>query len=482
MNNKELKNKTISGFFWVLCQQLSTQLVSFSISMILARLLEPSEFGLVAMTSIFMSIAGIFVSSGLGSSLVQKKDVDHLDYNSVFYAGLGLAAIIYTILFLCAPLISGLYKEPLLTPIIRVMGLSFFFSSFNTIQAATITRELAFKKLFFRGLICTTLTGIIGISMAYMGFGVWALVTSSLAGSVINTIIMYYIVRWLPRLEFSLKRLKNLLGFGLNLMGTSLMGTFFDQLKGLIIGVKYTAADLAYYNRGEHMPSLISSNIVGAINGVLFPAIAKVQDDRDTVKRAIRRAIKTTSFFVFPAMFLLFFCADKIIIILFTEKWVPAIPFVQVICLKYCFQVIGTANLQALKAIGRADITFKLEFIKKPIFLTCIAIGAYFGPLAICLGNTIYDFIGATINAMPNKKLIGYSYRAQLFDVFPHLVSAIAMGSAVYSISLISVNIYLQLILQVSVGLGIYIGIAHILKFESYQYIVATAKEMLRRK
>ena len=450
--------------------------------MVLARLLEPSEFGLVAMTGIFMSIAGIFVSSGLGTSLVQKKNVDHLDYNTVFYAGLVLAAIIYTILFFCAPLISGLYKEPQLTPIIRVMGLSFFLYSFGTVQSAAITRELAFKKLFFRGLICTLLTGVIGISMAYWGFGVWALVISGLASSVINSIVMYYIVRWLPRLEFSFERLKKLWGFGLNLMGTSLMGTFFDQLKGLIIGIKYTAADLAFFNRGENIPKLVSNNVIGAINGVLFPAIAKVQDDKDAVKRAIRRTVKTTSFFIFPAMFLLFFCADKIIIILFTEKWSPAIPFVQVICIKYCFQVIGTANLQALKAIGRADITFKLEFIKKPIYLACIATGAYFGPLAICIGNTIYDFIGATINAQPNKKLIGYSYGAQLLDVLPHFISAIGMGVIVHAIGLIPLNIYLQLFFQVVIGLGIYIGIAHMVKIESYQYILATAKQMIKRK
>lgn len=477
-NIHEIKHKSISGFFWQLAQKFSTQGVSFIISIVLARILMPEDFGLIAMTSIFLRIAGIFVESGLGTSLVQSKESDELDFNTVFWASLFLSLILYLIVFFTAPLIALLYNNDLITSIIRFLGISLLTSAFSTVQNASVMRKLDYKKFFYVSLIGTFATGATGLIMAFSGKGVWTLVGSSLVGSFTQVLAMNRIVRWWPKLQFSLQRFKKLYGYGVNLMFAELLGNFFNELRGFLIGLKYRPSDLAYYNRGDSLPQIFSNNISGTLNGVLFPAMAKVQDDKTQVKAALRRSIMTSSFFVIPVMFLMSAIANKAIIVIYGEKWAMAIPFMQVISFKYCFNLLGGANTQAIKAIGRSDVTLKLEFIKKPLFFIMLMITLPISPLAICIGNTIYDFIGASINAYPNKRFLNYSYMEQLMDIAPQALISTITGVAVFSLGYLDTNIYITLLLQITTGIICYWVLAKSLRLESYCYILATIKEI----
>ncbi len=476
-----LKQKAINGFFWQLAQRMSSQVVSFVVSIVLARLLTPDEFGLVAMTSIFLSIASVFATSGLGTSLVQKKNVDVLDCDTVFYAGFVLSTIVYTILYFAAPYIAELYHQPLLVQIVRVQGIGLFLSCIGSVQNAIITRRLDFKQFFKVSLVSSAISGIIGLSMAFAGFGVWSLIIQSLSGTLTNVIVLNRIVKWFPGLHFSFSRLKQLYAFGLNLTATTLLGTFFNELRGFLIGLRYSPADLAYVNRGTSIPSLIDKNIRGTISGILFPAMSRLQDDKDAVKAFMRRSMMTTTFLIAPAMVLLSAMSENLILLIYSSKWAMAVPFMQVVCFQYLFGILGEANLQAMNALGRSDMTLKLELIKKPVYLLIIIYTTTISPLAMVIGNTLYGLIGGAINAVPNKRLIKYSYREQLKDILPSVVLAVLTGAVVYLIGILEVHFIVQLVCQAMVGLGFYFFAAVFFRLESMEFLMRTVKELVGR-
>lgn len=479
MEREEVKLKALSGLVWQTAQRFATKFVSLFVSILLARLLSPDDFGLIALTSIFLSIASIVADSGLGTSLVQKKDIDHLDTNTVFFFGLGISIILYFILFFSAPLISKLYDKTQLISILRLLGINLLFSSISSVQGSLVSRELDFKKFFYLSLITTVVSGGVGVIMALSGCGVWTLIGQSLTASVVGVVVLNTMIKWRPRFEFSFDRLKKLYSFGLNYMGTNLLGTFFNEIRAFLIGLKYQPSDLAYYNRGDSLPGFVNNTITGTISGVLFPAMSRLQDDKGAVKASIRRSMMSSSFLMSPLLFLLMGASENIILLLYTDRWAMAIPFMQVIAVGYLLTIMGNANLQALNAIGRSDITLKLEFVKKPIYLGILLYTMTISPLAMAVGNTIYAFYGATVNALPNKKLIGYSYREQILDVAPQLGLGLVSGIVSFLIGRMGLNIYLSLALQLSLGLGVYWFLAYLLKLESYIYIRNTVLDLI---
>jgi O-antigen/teichoic acid export membrane protein len=480
-DGQNLKTKTIIGVLWQTLQKASSQMVSFIVSVVLARLLSPDDFGIIAMTYIYLSIANVLVDSGLGTSLVQKKGTDELDINTVFYFSLGLAAILYLILFSCAPAIARLYHKDILSDILRVLGIGLFLSSANSVQNALIQRSMDFRKMFFISLISTVLSGIVGLSMAYWGFGLWALAGQTLSGSLISVVTMLFMTRWRPRAEFSMERLKGLYKFGLNYMGASLFGAIFNELRGFLIGVKYQPADLAYFNRGETIPKMINGNITGTVSSVLFPAVSKLQDDKNAVKKAMQKSMMTTTFVIAPILTLLIASSDYLIPALYSYKWAAAIPYMQVISLGYLFSVLGSVNLLALNAIGRSDVTFKLEFIKKPVFLLILLYTIRISPMALAIGTSVYAVFATSINAQPNKKLIGYSYMEQIRDIMPPIILSFIVGGLAFLIGRLHWNLWLTLILQWAVSGCLYLGLAVVFKLESFNYIKETAIEFFRR-
>ena len=479
MDKTEVKIKTISGIIWQLAQRFANKIVGFIVSIILARLLLPEDFGLVAMTSIFLTIASVFVDSGLGTALVQQKDIDKDDINTVFIFGLCLSTILYLILFHCAPFIAALYKDTRLISILRLLGLNLIPSSLCSVQGAIISRSLNFRKFFLISLTSSIISAIVGLFMAFLDFGLYALVGQSLTQTLCATLLYCKIVKWRPSCRFSIIKLKQLYSYGINLLAANLIGTFFNELRGFLIGVKYKPDDLAYYNRGDSIPGFINSTVTGSLVGVMLPAISRVQDSEMIVRQYLRRSMQISTFILAPILFILISSSKDIIILLYTEKWIRAVPFMQVACINYVFTILSSANLQAINAIGRSDVTLKLELLKKPIYLLILLFSIRISPLALAIGTALYAFYAGLINSYPNKKLIKYSYREQLKDTLPQVLIAILSGGIAFMVGFLPIHPILRIILQWSTGLITYLCLALALKLESCFYFKALLTEYL---
>lgn len=476
-----IKKKSLTSFAWRLGEGIIAEGMTFIVGMILARLLMPEEFGLVALTGIVLAIVNVFADCGLGQALIQKKTADDLDANTVFFAGLGLSIVLYLIVFLLSPLFAKIFHQPTISSLIRVSALMLLFSSYNSVQTAEISRSLDFKKFFYVGIISSFVSGAVGLCMALSGMGVWALVSQRISYTVAKSITLNRIVRWIPRFQFSVERFRSLFSYGINLMASGVIGMIFNQMKGFLIGIKYEPSDLSYYNRGESLPSILCNNINGTVNQIMLPALSKLQDNPDAMKAGLRRSISLSSFLLFPMMFGLVATSDNIITILFSEKWLCAVPFLKIISVGYCFQILSSANLMAVNAIGRSDISLKLEFVKKPIFLVLLLIGMYISPLAIACSVAVNSLFAMVINAWPNSKLINYSLIEQWTDLFPQFLLAIFMSICVSVIGMLDINIYLLFCVQVLMGIAIYIGMSKLFKLEAFNYAKRTLSDFLKK-
>ena len=471
MEEKNLKNKVVSGLFWTFGERMMTQGVSFVLSIILARLLMPNEFGVVALILVFINLANVFVSQGIGESLIQKKNANETDFSTIFYCSLGISIFLYVLLFLLAPLIANFYDNSELVWILRILALVIPVSSIRTIQEAYVSKKMIFKKFFFSNFAGTLVSGLLGILMAYYGFGMWALVVQYLINTVVGTIVLFFTVQWRPRLLFSISSAKELMGFGWKLMAANFINIVYNESRGLIIGKNYTMADLAYFNRGNQLPGLIISNINTTISSVVFPVMTEVNDDISRLKTVTRRAMKITAYLVFPLMIGLMSVANPLILVLLTEKWLLVVPFLQICCIYWLFQPVQTANWQAIKALGRSDLLMNLEILKKVIGLSILLLSMNISVYAIALSNAIFAGISMIINMIPNKKLINYSMTEQFRDLTPPLLLSIAMGGIIYTISWISFPVIITLVLQIVSGGIIYIGASYLFQLESFVYL-----------
>ena len=441
----------------------------------------PQEFGIIAIVNIFIAIADILITSGFSTALIQKKEADEVDFSSAFFAGLVLAAFLYAVVFFCAPLISRLYKNELLTAVIRVCGIKFFISAVNCVQQAYVSRRMIFKKFFFATLFGTVVSGVVGIALALNGAGVWALVVQLLTNPFIDTIVLFITVRWHPHFVFSFERLKSLFNYGWKIMCSYLAGTLFSKLSSLVVGAKYSTTELAYYNRGESLPSLVTNNISSTLESVLFPAISQFQDDKEKMKAAVKRAISLSSYVLMPLLFGLAAVADRLTILLFTQKWEMAIPFVQIFCVYHLTILLSNINLQVIKACGRSDTLLKLEFIKKPLFLVVIILSVQVSPICLAISTAVYGFVALYIDAFPNKKFINYSFWEQLCDVkYSFLMSAI-MGIAVWGIGKIPLGNLIVVLLQIICGIFIYVCLSLLFKNKDFYYLIDLLKEKFKK-
>ena len=483
--NNSLKVKTLSGVIWKFGERVSAQAVNFIVSIILARLLLPDDYGLIALVTVFITICNKVVVSGFATSLIQKKDADNLDFSTVFYFSLAVAVVLYAGLFFAAPFIADFYSaesDPeLFIQVIRVMGLNLFIIAVNSVQQAYVSRTMQFRKFFFSTIIGTVASAAAGIAMAYAGKGVWALVAQNMILAVVNGIVLWFMVKWRPQLKFSFKRLKTLYSYGWKIFVASLIKILYTDLRSLVIGKVYTAADLAFYNKAQSFPQLIDTNVEGTIDSVLFPAISKKQSNIDDMRAMLRRAIKTTSFILMPLLAGLSAVAKPFIIILLTDKWAESIPLMQILAFSFIFAPVELENLQAIKAIGRSDIALKVEIIKKVVGVLILIASIPLGVTAIAVGMVISTTLSAIINAIPNKKLLGYTFKMQLKDILPSLIISLVMFGAVYPISLIDMNMWAMIFIQAGLGVVIYIGLSALFKLESFTYILGLLKGFLKR-
>ena len=466
-----LKEKILSNLIWRFAERCGAQLVAFVVSVVLARMLEPGLYGTVALMSVFIAIVQVFVDSGLGNALIQKKDADDLDFSSVFYTNIVVCLLMYALLFVLSPCIAKFYDDLTMVSMIRVLGLTVIISGIKNVQQAYVSRHLLFKKFFYSTLTGTICAGIVGVVMAYKGFGAWALVAQQITNTFIDTLVLWITVKWRPIRKFSIQRMKQLFSFGWKLLASSLIDVGYNNLRSLIIGKIYTSADLAYYDKGERLPTMVISNINTSIDSVILPVMSKEQNDRIRVKEMLRRSIKVSIYVLAPCMMGLFFVADFFIKVLLTEKWIDSVFFMRIFCITLMFWPVHNANLNAIKAVGRSDIFLKLEIIKKVIGIVLLVSTMRISVKAMALSMLVATVTSLILNIHPNKELLDYGLKEQLCDIIPSIILATLMGCIVYPIKWIEMPMIIVLIVQIITGIIIYIIGSRIFKIEAFYFL-----------
>ncbi len=475
--SKITAKSTTSNFLWRFMERCGAQGVTFIVSIVLARLLDPKVYGTVALVTVFTAILQVFVDSGFGNALVQKKNADNIDFSTVFFFNITVCTALYLIMFFCAPFIASFYKMPELTPVVRVMSLTLIISGVKNIQQSYVSKNLLFKKFFFATLGGTIGAAFIGIGMAYAGFGVWAIVAQNLFNQLVDTIILWVTVKWRPQLAFSFKRLKGLFSYGWKLLVSSLLDTGYNNLRQLIIGKLYTAKDLSFFNKGQSFPNMIVTNINSSIDSVLLPTMSAEQDDKSRVRAMTRRAIKTSTYIMMPLMMGLAVSAEPLVSLILTDKWLPCVPFLRIFCFTYAFYPIHTANLNAIKAMGRSDMFLKLEIAKKAFGLVVLVSTMWFGVIWMAYSLLLASLFSQIINSFPNKKLLEYGYIQQLKDMLPQIALSCVMGFCVYLLNCVGLPVTVTLILQATVGAVLYITLSKVFKIESFEYVLNMLKK-----
>ena len=475
-----IQSKTVvSSMLWKLMERFSSQVVSFIISIILARILLPYEYGIIAIIIIFINLANVIIDGGLNTALIQKKNADQIDFSTIFWFSLLLALVLYGALFWGAPLIAKFYHNDVLVPVIRVLSIVIFFNSFNSIQRAYVSKHMLFKKLFWVNAIALIISGGIGIWMAYSGCGVWALVGQTLVSSITCCIVMWIAIRWRPSLIFSTSNFKGLFSYGWKIFLTNFIIAIYEDIRGLIIGKVYQPATLAYFDRGKSLPNLLMSNFTNSINTVLLPTFSEEQDDKTRVKQMVRRSNQISYFVVLPLLVGFIFAAKNVILVLFTEKWEPAVPFAQIFCVAFALMPIQNVNMTAIKSLGYSNITLRLEIIKKIIEAVILVVSFLINVFAVAWGIVLYNFVCIFINMSPCKKLIDYGWKEQVTDIIPIMVTSLIMGGAVWLCSLLPLSGIILLLIQIVAGIVIYIILSHIMNLESYLYLKEYVKKSM---
>ncbi len=472
------------ALLWKLLERFGVQGVQFVLQIILARLLSPEHYGVLAIMIIFTTLANVFIQNGFNTALIQNKDVTEEDYSSVLWVSMGIAGIAYGIIFLTAPWIAQFYNMPELISPFRVLALMLFPGAFNSVQLAKVSREMDFKKVFYSNVGAIIVSGTVGIVVALLGGGLWALVAQTMLNIFIAAIVMYFTTKIKIVFKVNFKRVKALFAFGWKLLVSSLIDTLYQDLQGLVIGKKYNSATLGFYNRGKQFPQFIMNSINGAVQSVMLPAMSEKQDKKQELKFLMRNSITLSAYIVFPMMAGLAGVATPLVKLLLTDAWLPCVPYLQIYCFSFAFFPVHTCNLQAINAIGRSDLFLKLEIIKKSYGIVALVIAVVFfeSPIAIAMTVAIIGLISFFVNATPNKKLIGYSYLEQVKDILPSFLASVAMCASVVAIGLLKLNLFVTLMAQILVGLVIYLLISVIFKMKPFMLIIEMLKNAKAKK
>jgi len=427
-----LKDKILSGVFWQGLERVGSQGIGFVISIILARLLEPAQFGVIAIMTVFISLSSVFVDSGFGSALVQKKDMTEADCCSVFYINIGMALLLYAVLFFCAPWIAEFYEEQSISVYLRVLALVLIIRSFSMVQGAMLIKKMLFHLSFRISWVALIISGITGTVMAYCGYGVWALIAQQLVSALTTCALQWYWIKWRPQLLFSIERAKGLFQFGWKLFCSAFLDTLYNDIYSIVIGKIADLTMLSYYNRGKTIPNLGMGIINSTIGSVMFPAFAEIQNDREKMRLLAKRGLKNIMFAVIPALCLLFILADPLVRILFTEKWLPCVIFLKLSCVMFFFWPFHTMNLQIIIACGRSDVFLILEIIKKIQAVLVILLTYRYGVVTMVAAGAFMGLISMIENSWYNRKLVGYAPWQQLWDVGALVVVALISTAIVW--------------------------------------------------
>lgn len=478
-----IKEKTVSGFFWSALEKVGAQGVSLIVGIILARILCPDDYSVVSIVTIFFAFCNVFITSGLSTALLQKKEIDEIDVASVFYANLIIAFFLYTIIFICAPFISNLYEKPILIPVMRVMGITFFINMIKSVATTLIARKMQFKKFFLATLIGTVISAIIGISMAKLGFGCWSLIAQQMTNITIDTVILVCVSKLKLVKKFSIKRLKPLVTYSWKLLLGSFTWALFGQIKPLIVGIKFSPVDLAYYNKGETYPRLITTSFEGTLSDVFVPSIRTFQDDLEKVKNFFSRYNGISSYIVFPAMLGLFAVSDNFVNVILTEKWMDAVPFLRVFCIYYILESLSIGVIQTLKGIGRTDVVLKIDIFKQVIQVIVIVAFLVFSstPLIFSFSTVCCMVISFIVGIIVMHKLIDYKFKLFFRDFLPNLIISVIMMILVLLVGRIIENSVIALIVQCVVGIISYLALSIVFKNPNFKYAIDIVKQRVNK-
>ena len=472
------KGKILAGLFWQYFQRIANQLVNFVVSIILARLLLPEDFGLVALIGFFITVSNIFIDSGFGNALIQRKTIDELDTSSVFYTNLLIGLFFYMLLFIISPIMARYYDLPSLCNLLRVQALQIILMAFYCVQNAMLVRSMKFKINFYVNFVAVVISAIVGITLAYNDYGVWSLVFSQLSMQFVCCLGLWLLVRWRPKLIFSFDRLKKLFGYSSRILGGSLLHVVYNNVYNLVIGKQYSSTQLGFYNRGQLIPTIIIDNAANTINGVMFPALSSIQDDKERFLSVVRKMVSIVAFIVFLIVSLLLPLSSNIISLLLTDKWLPCVPFMQIVCLTVCFTPFILINSTILTSMGESDKYIKSTVVSKILSVILIFVASFFGIYYMVGAGCVAAVLTVIITSYWNNKIINYSRMMFLQDILPSMLLGCTSACLVYFVTLLKIYSFIILLLGGTVGVIFYLSVAYFFKFRQ----IKTFVEIFRKK
>lgn len=471
VKEKSKSNSVLGSLLWKFGERTLAQAIQIVVNIILARLVAPESYGVIALTTIFVEIGNVFVSSGFGNALVQKEKVDELDYSTVLIFGSIFSCLLYAVMFFTAPLAASYFREPLLTSVLRVITLRLPLAAFNSVQQAYLYRNMQFKKVFYAALAGTVISAVTGIYMAYKDFGVWALAAQNLSSAVVYTVMLFFFIKKWIRLRFSLERMKAMFSFGWNILLSDLFATIYNEIRSILIGRRYSSEQLAYVKQGNQIPHALSGNFGVTISSVLFPVMSREQFDKEKLRETMKKAVVVGTYIVFPIMAGMALAADPFIRLVYSDKWIPAIPFFQIVCIGCMDSTWSNSNLQVLKACGVGKQYFHLEIKKKSAALAILACSIPFGIYAISASTVVAGIFSLILTSEETKKCINYGFVDQVKDVFPNLLITLLMSVPVLLISRTAMSDVLRLGLEVLGGAACYILLSELTKNKGFEII-----------
>ena len=486
MATESLKTKAVSSTFWKFAERIVAKAAALIVTLIVANILEPEDYSVVSIITIFFSFANLIITGGFSTALVQKKDADIVDYSSVLFLSILLAFTSYVVLFICAPHIAQGYHRPQLLPMIRLMGIILPVSAIQSVVCAYISSRLEFKKFFFATLFGTLISATVGISMASYGAGAWSIIAQEMTNTFVDTLVLLMTskIRFVP--VISRDRIRKLFSYGWKVFLSSLIGLVIGEITPLVIGFKYNDDDLAYYTKGRSFPGTLSTATTETMAATLFPVLVEHQDDSDQLRQYTRLYIRITSYVAFPLMLGLAAVADNFVYAILSEKWIGIVPYLRLFCVVLMFDMINIGNCETIKAMGRSDVFLIMEIIKKTSYLmtTIIFLKYTDSPLELAFASLINTVIAITVNSIPNIKLIDYKLSMQLYDIVPNLLASAAMCSFVLVIGRTLSNSFITLFVQVVTGAVFYTMVSVFFRNPSFFYLLDLVKEKLpiRRK
>lgn len=482
MQQESLKNKTIKGVGWSAADALLGQGVTFIVGLVLARLLSPDEYGLIGICLIFTTVLNGIVDSGFSNALIRKKDVTDEDYNTMFTTNMAISIVLYVLLFISAPFVSDFFHRVELTALVRVTGLVLFCNALSITQVTILAKKIDFKTKTKASLVSAVVSGVMGIVMAFMGFGVWSLVAQQLSRQLLYTLCLWVLNKWWPKFTFYKDSFKYMWGFGWKLLASGILNNVWNQLYQVVIGRCYTSSTLGHYTRANEYASIFSSNLTLIVQRVSYPVLAEIQDDKERMVQGYRKVIKITMFVTAVCMISLGAVSEPLIYTLIGTKWQEAATYLPLICISMSLYPLHAINLNILQVLGRSDIFLYLEILKKIVGIVPIVIGIFCGIYYMLLTSILTGVISLYLNTWYTGKTLNYSFWKQLRDIAPSYFTALVIALAVYFLKYLSLPYYVVLMLQIIVGLVACITISEIFKFDEYKELKTIVIKVVNRK